>query len=361
MGFEVRGEPSDIDAGWMTAALERGGVARGATVTELAFTGFVGTGQMSRNGRFALTWDEPEGRPVTVMGKFPSLDETCRTAAFQGGAYRKEYLFYAELAATVDVRSPRCWFAGYDDERADCVLLLEDLVDSRGGDHLAGITDDEVSLAVEQAVALHAPRWGDPALAGHPAFPATAAERAARLGEFFPMFVEGCLAQHPDRFDDDVTGLLRRFGTVIGRWSLGTGSPATLVHGDFRPDNFLFGRNASAPPLAIVDWQTYTAVAGPTDLAYLLGGSFEAEPRRRLEAATVEEYRARLAAAGIDYPAADCWRDYRWGSLHGVMIAVTALLVAARTERGDEVLTLMAERHARHALELDALGVVEAL
>ncbi len=358
MRFEVRGEPADIDADWMTQALERGGVARGATVTDLRFAGFVGTGQMSRNGRFALDWDDPNGRPATVMGKFPSLDDTCRTAAFQGGAYRKEYLFYAELAATVGVRAPQCWFAGYDDERADFVLLLEDLVESRGGDHLAGITADEVGLAVEQAVALHARRWGDARLAAHPAFPATAPERAERLTQGFPVVAQACLAQHPGRFDAEVTALIERFGSVIGRWSLGSGSPTTLVHGDFRPDNFLFGRTPSAPPLAVVDWQTYYAGLGPTDVAYLLGGSFEPDARRVLEADVLADYRSRLVAAGIDYPATDCWRDYRWGSLHGVMIAVTALVVAARTERGDEVLTLMAERHARHALELDALAVV---
>jgi len=358
MGFEVRGEPSEIDAAWMTGALERGGVARGATVTSVEFLGFVGTGQMSRNGRFALTWDDPRQRPLTVMGKFPSLDPTCRTAAFQGGAYRKEYLFYAELSATVRVRAPQCWFAGFDDERAEFVLLLEDLVESRGGDHLAGITVDEVGLAVEQAVALHAPRWGDASLAAHPAFPATAPERAERLRLGFPAIAQACLGQHPGRFDDDVTALIEHFGSTIGRWSLGSGSPVTLVHGDFRPDNFLFGRTPGAPPLAVVDWQTYSPGLGPTDLAYLLGGSFEPAARRALEADVLAAYRSRLAAAGIDYPAADCWRDYRWGSLHGVMIAVTALVVAARTERGDEVLTLMAERHARHALELDALGAV---
>jgi hypothetical protein len=238
------------------------------------------------------------------------------------------------------------------------VLLLEDLVDSRGGDHLAGIGDEELALAIEQAVALHGPRWGDPTLPGHRAFPAGPAQRAARLDESFPQFAQGCLARHPGRFDDDVTELVVRFGDVIGRWSLGTDTAATLVHGDFRPDNFLFGVTPSAPPMAVVDWQTYAPGLGVTDVAYLLGGSFDGATRAGLEREVVEDYRRRLEACGIEYPASRCWRDYRWASLHGVMIAVTAIVVAARTERGDEVLTLMAERHARHALELGALDLV---
>ena len=43
---------------------------------EVAFEGFVGTGQMSRNARLRLTWDaDPDGRPTSFVGKFPSDDE----------------------------------------------------------------------------------------------------------------------------------------------------------------------------------------------------------------------------------------------------------------------------------------------
>jgi hypothetical protein len=35
MNHDVRGDPSALDAAWMTDALEEAGVARGATVNEL--------------------------------------------------------------------------------------------------------------------------------------------------------------------------------------------------------------------------------------------------------------------------------------------------------------------------------------
>ena len=66
------GDPLALDAAWMGEALEAAGVADGATVTDLEFDGFIGTGQMSRNARYRLTWDDPDGRPATVVGKFPS-------------------------------------------------------------------------------------------------------------------------------------------------------------------------------------------------------------------------------------------------------------------------------------------------
>ena len=61
MGDDVRGEPDDIDAIWMTDALQAAGVARGATVTDVSIEAFVGTGQTGRNARLRLTWDDPAG------------------------------------------------------------------------------------------------------------------------------------------------------------------------------------------------------------------------------------------------------------------------------------------------------------
>jgi hypothetical protein len=41
-----------------------------------------------------------------------------------------------------------------------------------------------------------------------------------------------------------------------------------------------------------------------------------------------------------------------------VLISVLAAIMAEQTERGDDMLSLMASRHARHAIDLDALELV---
>ena len=74
----------------------------------------------------------------------------------------------------------------------------------------------------------------------------------------------------------------------------------------------------------------------------------------------MEDYRSELTKYGVVYGADDCWRDYRWSTLHGVIISVLATLMAEQTERGDAMLTLMASRHARHALDLGALDLLRA-
>jgi hypothetical protein len=354
---DVRGDPRTIDGAWMTEALESAGVARGATVTDVEFVGFIGTGQTGRNARLALTWDVADGRPQSVVGKFPSDDPTARSSAFGNGTYLREFSFYEDIAATVDIAVPRCWVRRFDETTPDFVLIMEDLRDSEQGDHFAGCTPDEAALAIQQAVGLHGPRWGDPTLPTLRAFEG-ADEAGERLELFFGALVEGFVERLGDRLDDDVIRLAREFGSVIGMWPSARSGPRTVVHGDFRPDNFLFGRTPTAPPLVVVDWQTVGLGAGPSDIAYLVGGSFAREHRSDVERELLEEYRGRLVAAGIDYSADGCWHDFRLGSLHGVLIAVAATVISERTTRGDDLFTLMATRHAQHALDLDALSLL---
>lgn len=355
----VCSDPRAIDAAWMTEALEESGVARGATVTSLDFCGFIGTGQTGCNVRYGLTWDRPEGRPASVVGKFPSQDPAARASAFVNGSYEIEAGFYGSLARTLDVRTPACYAVRIDPDAQDFVLLLEDLAGSRQGDQLVGLTVDEAALAVQQAVALHAPRWGDVSLAGAGPSRLQGIDRAARLVEFYALTLEPSLAQLHGGLDDDVVQLCHDFQPLAGAWVTALAeAPGTVVHADFRPDNLMFGVEPGAPPLAVVDWQTCTTWAAMVDLAYLVGGCFEPDQRAAVEQDLLRDYHQRLVAAGIDQDRAVLERDYRLASLWGVAMTVMATTFAARTERGDAMLTVMAQRHGRHALDLEALDLL---
>ncbi len=354
------GDPLALDAAWMGEALESAGVADGATVTDLEFDGFIGTGQMSRNARYRLTWDDPDGRPATVVGKFPSSDANTRQSSFDSGAYHHEFAFYAQLAATVDITTPRCWVARFDADDPDFVLIMEDLADSRQGDQFTE-PDDEVSArAIEQAAALHGPRWGDPTLADEPALRSPFGDRGELLRHYFTAASDVCLTRLGHGLEDDVQQLIRDFIPLVGAWAQGTGTPTTPVHGDFRPDNFLIGQTPEAVPFAVVDWQTLALGLGVADVAYFIGGAFEPARRAAIEDDLLARYRDELGRYGPRYDPADCWRDYVWGTLHGVVIAVCATMMADQTERGDAMLTLMARRHARHAIDLGALDRVRS-
>lgn len=361
MGIEVRGEPADLDAEWMTAVLEATGVAGGAQVVHLQLESFIGTGQTGRNARFSLTWDHPEGRPASIVGKFPSGDANARVNAFANGTYLTEVSFYGELAPGLDIRVPECHLAGYDHHKPDFVMIMEDLSGSRQGDQMEGLTVDEAALAVEQAVGLHAPRWGDPALAEFGAHRPKGEEAAAGLGMVYAMFVEPFLDRLGPGLDADIVDLVRAVAPHVQQWVLAGETPRTVVHLDYRPDNFMFGVTADAPPLVVVDWQTASEGPAMWDLAYMIGGSFEPARRAQVERDLLADYRSRMRGAGVDYDAGTMWHDYRVGSLWGVVMSVIATILAAQTERGDEMLTVMAQRHGRHALDLGALEALGAL
>jgi hypothetical protein len=349
-------DPTAIDAAWMHEALASAGLTDGAQVLAVEFVGYIGTGQMGRNARYALTWDDPTGRPTSVVGKFPTDDPTGRASGFGNGNYLTEWTFYQHVADTVNVRAPKCYVARYSEEEQNFVLLMEDLAGSAQGDQMRGLTVEEAILAVEQAVAIHAPRWGDPTLLEM--MKRSEEESVALLQMLYETFCEGTLARLADHLPQSAVDLVREFTPKVGAWVTAANAPHTLLHMDFRPDNFLFGVAHDAPPLVIVDWQTVTAGPGTHDLAYMIGGSFEPEERARVEQHLVERYCSQLATHGIDYPFEECWHDYRISSLWGVVMSVLATMMAAQTERGDVMLGTMLRRHALHAIDLDALSLV---
>ena len=356
--LDVRAEPDQIDAAWMTAALEGAGVATGATVTEVVLDGLIGTGQTGRNARFRLTWDQPEGRPASVVGKFASADPNARMAAFMNGTYLNEWAFYHHLAHTLHIRTPQCHVALYDAAEPAFVLIMEDIAGAQQGDQIAGLTLDQAVLTIEQAVGLHAPRWGDPTLAEFAPERPKGDEAAAALGMVYQMMVEPFLDRLGGGLDTDVIDFVRALGPVCTSWAAGNDTPRTVVHLDYRPDNFMFGVEDGVPSLVVVDWQTVNHGFAMWDIAYLIGGSFEPSVRATVERELVDSYLRQMKAAGVDYDADTAWRDYRLGAVWGVVMTVIATILAAQTERGDAMLTVMAQRHGRHALDLDAMELL---
>lgn len=356
MSDEICIEPEEVTARWLTEEFEAAGLARGASVTDVEFTEYVGTGQMSRNARFRLIWSEGDDRPQTMVAKFPSSEEQTRATAFQTGAYFNEHTFYTEIVPTVKIQTPTCWVSKFDPEAQRCVLLMEDLADAEAGDQFTDCTPARAALVIDQAVGLHYPRWDDPTLDDLPF--GNREDAKATAGLFYAAALDVSLGRVGDRLSDDVVDLAKAFGGVVGDWAQGIDAPRTVVHGDFRPDNFLFTPSGTTEHLHVVDWQTATVGHAASDVAYFIGGAYLREQRREIEKDMLETYRSGLAAAGVAYGAEDCWTAYRWGTLHGVLISVFALMMADQTERGDELLSMMLTRHAEHAIDLNGLELV---
>ena len=60
-----------------------------------------------------------------------------------------------------------------------------------------------------------------------------------------------------------------------------------------------------------------------------------------------------------NYSFEQAWNDYRRGSFVGFLMAVMSAMIVERTERGDEMFAVMAERSGWQALHLDAVSFLE--
>jgi aminoglycoside phosphotransferase (APT) family kinase protein len=136
-----------------------------------------------------------------------------------------------------------------------------------------------------------------------------------------------------------------------GRW--------TVAHGDYRLDNLLFGTRAGGSPVAVVDWQTVAHGPGIADLSYFLGAGLLPAARQTHEHDLVRSYHAGLDAGGVSIDWDDCWRDYRRHTFAGLVMAVAASMLVEQTDRGDDMFMAMANRHGRHALDLEAEALLD--
>lgn len=349
--------PEEVDASWLTGALRGSGAIVDAEVVSFIAES-VGTGQVGHNVRFTLIYDRSEPTaPTTVVAKFPSPDETSRATGVAVGTYEKEARFYRDLARTVDISIPFCHRVELDEETRLSTLVFEDLAPAEQGDQIAGCTVEEAVLVVDQMPALHAPLWGDPALTDIGWLPPPSGESARGIAEFYSALWPGFVERFGDRMSTELHELGARFGDSLAGWAGRRGAgPLTLVHGDFRLDNILFGAGAGGDrPVSVVDWQTVAIGVGPEDLAYFLGAGLVPELRRTVEEDLVRRYHGGLLERGVEgYSWDECWDDYRRFAFSGLQMAVVASMIVRADERGDAMFLAMAERHTAQALELGA-------
>lgn len=359
--------------GWFTNVLSpEGSGLRVAAVTAAP----VGTGQVGESVRFTLEWSNSGGGPssalpASVIGKFPARDPQTRATARMVQTYEREFAFYTHLRDRVAIRTPVVHHVALDPASGDFTLIMEDLRAAVQGDQLGGCSIDQAHVIARVAAGLHGPTWGlsGGALEGADlswvAVPddASGRDREALYAAVMPGFIERYRARLAPEVLDAVEWLSTRL--VAARHAADpTGAVGLCItHNDFRLDNMLFGDGVTAPRLTTVDWQTLAAGYGPTDLAYALGSGLLPEVRAVHETEVFTTYLEALvefgvAAATEPEMAGRLWDAYRVGSTSGLAMAVTASMIVARTERGDEMFAVMAERHARQMADLGVTDLI---
>jgi hypothetical protein len=340
-----------LTAPWCTLALA--GSTGGARVTAVTAEA-VGTGQVADTVRLRLTYDPPAAGPDTVVAKVSSASPVSRAAARAGRTYEVEAAFYRDLAPELPVRAPHCHHTAHDPVTDAYVVVLEDLAPGEPVDQLSGCTPDEASAAVAELPLLHAPRWDDPALDRLAWLHGPSAERAQGYTAIVSTLVGGFLERYGTDLEPEVVELVGRFVPRLTDHLLADDGPTTVIHGDYRLDNLLFGLDR----VVVLDWQTVSRGPALSDLSYFLGAGLVVDDRRAHEVALVEDYRRQMSTLGVELASDAVWEGYRRHSFSGLIMAIIASMIVERTDRGDRMFTTMANRHGRHALDLEAESLI---
>jgi hypothetical protein len=350
---------SDVSPEWLTDVLSASGaLAPGARVTDLSLTS-VGTGQMADTTRFTVHYDQPDGGPATVVGKFASADEQSRATGLALRAYEIEVRFYREVADRVAARIPALHFADVEAETGWFTLILEDIAGATQGDQIAACDAEVAAAVLEEMAGLHAPCWEAPELAALEWLNRNSPDADQFLAAMVSSLLPGFLERYADDLAPEHAEVCRLFVEHLGAWvALRTG-PRTASHGDFRLDNLLFQPGQRRP--VVVDWQTLSWAGASYDVAYFIGGCLSADDRRAHELDLLAHYYDALRARGVeDYSLAQLRQDTRRDSFGGVLMAIVAAMVVQRTERGDLMFLTSTTRHAQHALDVDAPALLLA-
>ncbi len=337
--------PDDLTTQWLENALN----APDGSLSSFSHTP-VGTGQVAGSYRLSLDWSNHDA-PSSMVLKCASPDETSRGTGSQMQLYAKEVNWYRDLAPKTDVRCPECYAASISDDGAWFALLLEDCAPAQQGDQLAGVSEASVRLAMEEAVRLHSAFFNSPVLES--AFSEFSDNKELARGLMktcWPAFKE----RYVDRLAPDIMEMgdafMARYDTYLDREP----THLTISHNDFRVDNMLFGGPDGR--VVVLDWQTVFVGPPVHDLAYLMGASFaDASHRQRVEDDIVRSYHDGMNQRGAHIGWDETWQAYRIGAFSSFVTAVISAMIVQRTERGDEMFAVMAERPAQQIIDLDAL------
>ena len=308
-------DAGDISAEWMRQALAAGGTSDVPEIATLEVEKLSDvTNALGNLYRCRITASHGgTARPGSVIVKLPSADALAFRFAKWMSLHRREHVFYRDVAAHGYVRAPAMYYAGFDARSHRFVLVLEDLGYMEAIPQVVGVDAVRARHAVRAIAGLQGRFWNasdEPDLAGCGDFLNTRERRIMQT--VYLLTLPAALDRFGDMFDTETRQLAEDLGfRIASHFAAVAAGPNTVVHGDFRADNLLFG-SESRQDLAVIDWQGFGIGRGMYDVAFFLGTSVTSDVRRRIEHDVVDEYHdivCRLGAA--DYTREDCWRSYR--------------------------------------------------
>lgn len=355
MAPPIPATPDDVTATWLGDALDL--PVRSIESEPIG----VGAGLLGDLLRVTPTYTgDHTDAPASVIVKLPTHAPANKAIGMAFQFYERELRFYAEVAPTARVRTPKVFHSAMDIAAERFVLVLEDLSALELADQVAGMSVDQAIRAVQAIAPFHAQWWDT-------------AELAAL--DWMPTADHPITMQSAKLYKDSWDHFVEKWGHVVPAGGLEVGAavrdafegmliklarpPRTITHTDFRGDNLFFGEKE----VAVIDWQLTTRSGGAYDVAYLLAQSMDVELRRANERDILQAWYDRLCAAGVkDFTFEQALEDYAAGILVCLVIPVnTGADIDLGNERGEALVKALCERGFSAALDVDLQGVLDRL
>ncbi|MCR9277716.1 MAG: ecdysteroid 22-kinase family protein [Pseudomonadaceae bacterium] len=346
--------PSGFTPPYITSILHKDGCLPVlASVTDVGYELVgEGTGMSSELARLRLTYEGDRGEaPDTVVCKFLPNNETNRISATAFHLPEREVRYCAELDPLTDAVTPKTYCNLFDGE--GFLIVMEDLAAYEVGSQVDGATLRQTELAIDELAKLHSSFWNKvsdldwvPGIANSYHSEALASALTIGWPNMEARFeVPDFVSEHRERFQRAIPTLQQE------RMS----APITLVHGDFRMENLMYGHEPWQHDVVVFDWQGPLKARGMFDVSLFLGQSTKIEVRREHERSILVRYLEGLKAGGVNEVGWDfIWEDYQRCMLYNwIYTAVVAGTLDVSNEISKAWMTKMVSRHAAASEDLD--------
>jgi hypothetical protein len=336
----------DLTPAWLSGVL--GAEVTAVDVLDHAFA-------TNQRARLALTPGPGAQVPASVFVKLAPLDAAHRQMIGATGMGEREVRFYADVAPTLDLAVPRCWFAAAEGDLF--VLLLDDLA-SRGcrfSDGSWGVDADAAARALEELAAFHA-RFASPVARNAVAPWLATAQR--RSSEGTARLMRLVLDQQAGRLPPAYAAVGERYVAhhdwFDAQWH---GGPQTYIHGDLHIGNvFLDGAR-----VGFLDWGLSRVSTPLRDVSYFLTMSVSIDERRAHERALLQGYLDALrAAGGPDLAFDDAWAAHRVHAAYTVVATFLAYMPSYASGDGVALGDALLERANAAVDDLEVLDAIDA-
>jgi Phosphotransferase enzyme family len=305
---------------WLTSVLCAG--HPGAHVERV----YLGPGSNGSSARRALYVDyDAAGRAAGLPTHlFTKTTATYASRLMIGltGAAATETEFYLKARPKLQINSPECYYAAHDPKTGRQLIILEDVVKTRGctfPDARTPLTRLEAEDLVETLASYHGTFWNSAVLGGELATLMTAEEFQTSFNDMAAwdrVSLRG-MTKAKDVLPDAVLAHRDRFWSLFMKsMAMHADGPQTVLHDDPHPGNWY--RDGEGH-MGVFDWQGASRGLWALDFCYAVIAALEPEDRRAWERDLLDLYLGHLEAMGVKSPPSrdQAWLDYRRHSCKG--------------------------------------------